>query len=112
MKKYLLVLCFLTMSLFIPVLAEEEIYEQAITLDEKPTDAEIKATIDKFNFNDKQKEHLIKETKKRIDDIYERQKQQEAQNGSDCDPLPVIEPNKEGISNIEGLNINNKPTEK
>ena len=35
-----------------------------------PTDGEIRAVIEQFNFDDKQKEQLFKDTKKSLQDIY------------------------------------------
>lgn len=45
-------------------------FNQVISETTMPTDAEIKAVIDQFNFDEKQKEQIFKDTKKRLQDIY------------------------------------------
>ena len=48
-------------------------FTEAIQSTSMPTDAEIRNTISQFNFDEKQKEELFKETKKKLQEIYSGQ---------------------------------------
>ncbi len=67
MKK--LTFLFLSLLLFLNVaLAQDEnTIQNALTM---PSDEEIRAAIDKFNFSPKEKEQLFKETKKRLEEMF------------------------------------------
>ncbi len=45
-------------------------FSQAISTTTMPTDAEIRATIAKFNFTPEQQEAIFKDTKKRLQEMY------------------------------------------
>ena len=45
-------------------------FSQAVKTTPMPTDAEIRATISKFNFDDNQKEIIFRETKMRLKELY------------------------------------------
>lgn len=60
--------------------AQEENLEQMVNSTSMPTDEEIRATIQKFNFDKTQQEYLFKETKKRLEEMYAEKKLPETNN--------------------------------
>lgn len=82
MKKIFVVLALL---LSFCAFADEKSNQNIINSSIKPTDEEIKATLEKYDFDKKQKEVLFKQMKKQIDDMYDTSE-------NNCELNPVVEP--------------------
>ena len=72
MKNILLSLTILTMFLFCPAFADMD-FAAGIQGKSMPSDAEIMQTLNRFNFTAEQKEQLFKETKKKLESMYNEQ---------------------------------------
>lgn len=97
MKKILVV--FWLFLLFCANADELIIQQSVVNLENKPTDEEIKATIEKYNFDKKQKEVLFKQMKKEINEMYQ-------DNKNDCPKPDYVKPPK---SSVDTYLENNKP---
>ncbi len=69
MKKLLYTLVLIS---FMGIASADYDFSQAVKTTPMPTDAEIRATISRFNFDDNQKEIIFRETKMKLRELYSK----------------------------------------
>ena len=100
MKKGFFYLFFSTILFFNCAIAQENTnYAEIVNSTAMPSDEEIMQVIEKFNFDESQKQQLFKETKKRLENMYENNDYSDLIQGQEASGIDLKQINSQKNSN-------------